>query len=193
MRLWKSVYWDWALRSARNTEAGVRPYSLCCALMVPIHKYVVSAPLLQRSDCTGRGTSHGSPGSIPTKLRKVNACIGGVIHKQAAHTQQGRCGQVHKWLIYQPMEAVASELANKWLSIDSFFPPKTKKCSRSIYDPLSSRRWDHCSDTSLHLYTLMLQVLGVLSGIEPEAEPAVKRELCSYYTLKQLKNTRWKL
>lgn len=85
------------------------------------------------------------------------------------------------------MEAVASELANKWLSIDSFF---NKKCSRSIYDPLSSRRWDHCSDTSLHLYTLMLQVLGALSGIEPEA---VKRELCSYYTLKQLKNTRWKL
>lgn len=126
MRLWKSVYWDWALRSARNTEAGVRPYSLCCALMVPIHKYVVSAPLLQRSDCTGRGTSHGSPGSIPTKLRKVNACIGGVIHKQAAHTRQGRCGQVHKWLIYQPMEAVASELANKWLSIDSFFPLKLK-------------------------------------------------------------------
>lgn len=72
------------------------------------------------------------------------------------------------------MEAVASELANKWLSIDLFYP-KNKKCSRSIYDPLSSRRWDHCSDTSLHLYTLMLQVLGVLSGIEPEAEPKTCR------------------
>lgn len=93
-----------------------------------------------------------------------------------------------------PAYGGCSQWASQQVVIHRFiFPPKTKKCSRSIYDPLSSRRWDHCSDTSLHLYTLMLQVLGVLSGIEPEAEPAVKRELCSYYTLKQLKNTRWKL
>lgn len=187
MRLWKSVYWDWALRSARNTEAGVRPYSLCCALMVPIHKYVVSAPLLQRSDCTGRGTSHGSPGSIPTKLRKVNACIGGVIHKQAAHTRQGRCGQVHKWLIYQPMEAVASELANKWLSIDSFFPPKTKVFQEHLWSPKQQEVGPLQRYFTASLYTHA-------SGFR-----CAKRHwtrgwaCCSYYTLKQLKNTRWKL